>query len=105
MLDKDIESQKSIKLDESSLENFKYFLECYFNQSFDYSELKKLVNEFKNSEPNMYVKQLKKELQLISDSNDWNFIEEFVKKYGMRELDKGKLKSMIKTMNNIITDI
>ena len=80
---------------ESRTETFKYFLECYFNVSANYDELDKLINDFNSSENLIYRQNLKSELEQILNLGDWDQVQKFVKKYGMRKINEEKLKWMI----------
>lgn len=66
------------------LETFKYSLECYFIPSIHYSELEKVIREFKQGELPKYSAKLLEEAKYIMKLNDWGYIYRIVLKYGMR---------------------
>ncbi|PJI10021.1 hypothetical protein CUB90_20050 [Clostridium sp. CT7] len=90
-------------IDEKQLCTLKYFFECYFNVSTNYSELDKLIKEYKKIESEKYVKDLKEEIRLVLSINNIEFIRDFIKKYGMRNIkDDSKIKLILnRIMNNI----
>ncbi|HDR4570982.1 contact-dependent growth inhibition system immunity protein [Bacillus cytotoxicus] len=71
-------------INEEQLSNLRYFLECYFNVSADYSELDALIKEYKEIESDEYIKNLKEEINLVLSADNIEFIRSFIKKYGMR---------------------
>ncbi|GKU76498.1 contact-dependent growth inhibition system immunity protein [Paenibacillus sp. L3-i20] len=79
-------------------ELLKYFLECYFNVSANYDELEQLITEFRNSETAKNQSLLIAELETIQRLDNWEFIHEFVRKYGMRNMAFNKLKWFIDTL-------
>ncbi|WP_410985764.1 hypothetical protein [Bacillus cereus] len=81
--------------EELNFETFKYFLECYFSVSANYDELDKIIHDFNSFENTKYRKKLWAELKLILQLEDWEFVQGFVKKYGMRKMNKEKLKWLI----------
>lgn len=87
---------------EKELSMVKYFLECYFNPSFDFKDLKNLVIEFKETENIRYVEQLKKEIDLIIKLNDEELLNKFILKYAMRKLDRNKLAYLISIISSNI---
>lgn len=82
---------------ESDFETFKYFLESYFNVSANYDELEELINEF-NLEDIKYRKGLSAELEIILQLEDWDFVHEFVRKNGMRKMNKDKLEWLVRSI-------
>lgn len=80
---------------ELSLDKFKYFLLCYFNMSADYSDLEQLALEYKNNETEDNCQQLIEELHSIVMMENWEFIRQFVKEHGMRNLSDERIKKMI----------
>ncbi|MFD3259634.1 contact-dependent growth inhibition system immunity protein [Paenibacillus lentus] len=80
---------------ELSFETFRYFLECYFNVSTNYDELEKIIDDFNSSENLKYRQSLKAELELILQLGNWDIVQRFVKKYGMRKMNEEKLKWLI----------
>lgn len=91
-----------MKEKELNLGSFKYFLECYFNVSANYDELKKNVRDFKDNENIESYRKLKEELKYILELGDWGAIQEFIKKYGMRRMNEDKIKWLIKTILNTL---
>lgn len=49
-------------IEEEQLSKLKYFFECYFNVSADYSELDTLIKEYKEVENEGYIEDLKMKL-------------------------------------------
>ena len=84
--------------EELNLNTFKYFLECYFNVSADYDELEKIINDFNSFENIKYRKKLLAELEQILQQEDWDIVQGFVKKHGMRKMNEEKLKWLIKVI-------
>ncbi|WP_163580888.1 hypothetical protein [Gracilibacillus saliphilus] len=84
--------------EELNLETFKYFLECYFNVSANYNELNKIVNDFNLFENVKYRQKLLAELEIILELENWNIVQEVVKKYGMRKMDERKVKWLIQVI-------
>lgn len=74
-------------IEESRLNKLKYFFECYLNVSADYSDLDALVKEFREIENEEYIKELKEEIELLLPINDIEFIRNFIRKYGMRDIE------------------
>ncbi len=89
-------------IDEKQLSKLRYFLECYFNVSCDYSELDSIINECRESENEEYIRELKEEIRLILLANDMGFVRIFIKKYGMRTMTDDKSRWLI---NQIIDKI
>lgn len=83
-----------------NFETFKYFLECYFNVSANYEELENIIKDFNSSEIDKYRQKLQTELKLILELKDWDTVQNFVKKYGMRKMNEEKLKWFIKFILN-----
>lgn len=79
-------------------EMFRYFLECYFNVSADYDELEKLVQEFQMTEKGKYSKLLIDELGGIQKNNNWDLLQDFVRKHGMRNMNQNKLKWLVQSI-------
>ncbi|SDN60565.1 hypothetical protein SAMN05518871_106125 [Psychrobacillus sp. OK028] len=84
---------------ELKFETFKYFLECYFNVSANYDELGEIISDFNSFENIKYRKKLQAELELILQLEDWDIVQRFVKKYGMRKMNEEKLKSLIQAIS------
>lgn len=87
-------------LDVDKYERFKYFLECYFNQSADYAELDKLIHEFNTIENCDIKAQLKNEINKIMLEEDIEAAKEFIRKYGMRNMSPDKLKWFLTCLNS-----
>ncbi len=75
---------------ESKLEIFKYFLECYFNESANYEGLEELVNVF-NEEQIDYRIRLYKELTYILNEDHIDHVQEFIRNHGKRKMSKDKV--------------
>lgn len=81
-------------------ENFKYFIECYFNWSMDYADLDKLVLDYLDREIEDYVKGLRKEVNDLYNLNNPFLVKELVFMYGRRNLSVKKANDMIKLLYN-----
>ncbi|MED4780495.1 hypothetical protein [Brevibacillus choshinensis] len=57
---------------------FKHFLECYFNISTDFPDLKHLALDYKNRESEKSVNALVNELNTISAMKDLEAVKTFV---------------------------
>lgn len=75
-------------IDEKQLNKLRYFLEGYLNVSADYSELDTLIKEYKEIENKEYIKDLKEEINLVLSANNIEFVRDFIRKYGMRNIKK-----------------
>ncbi|MCC9022711.1 contact-dependent growth inhibition system immunity protein [Bacillus nakamurai] len=76
-------------------ENFKYFIECYFNWSMDFSDLDQLIDDYKKRENSTYIEGLTKELKEINEKRNWNEIRDFIYLHGNRVLNNDKTESMV----------
>lgn len=85
--------------EELKFETFKYFLECYFNVSANYDELGGIISDFNSFENIKYRKKLQAELELILQLEDWDIVQRFVKKYGIRKMNEEKLKWLIQAIS------
>jgi len=83
---------------ELTFETFKYFLECYFNMSADYSELEKVITEFNSDESIENRKKLRVELESITKLAEWEAVQKFILKNGMRNMDEDRTKWFIRVM-------
>jgi hypothetical protein len=79
-----------------------YFIECYFVQGYGYDELPRLIREYKNNEVSSQVEGLLRELILIKEKDDWDYVQQFVRKHGMRLLPHEKLKAMVDLLINVL---
>ncbi|MEW5568619.1 hypothetical protein ABGT17_08240 [Rossellomorea marisflavi] len=79
---------------ESKLEMFKYFLECYLNESANYEGLEELVNVF-NEEQIDYRIRLYKELTYILNADHIDYAQDFIWIYGKRKMSKDKVYWLI----------
>lgn len=83
-----------------------YFFECYFNISADYLELDELIDEYKQTESREFVDDLKGEITLLLSINDIKYIRDFIKKYGMRNIqDDKKIISILNHIKNGLDQI
>lgn len=89
-------------IEEEQLSKLKYFFECYFNVSADYSELDTLIKEYKEVENEGYIEDLKNEINLILSINNLEFIRNFIRKYGMRNIKDDKILWLL---NHIKSDL
>jgi hypothetical protein len=88
----------------NSLEVFEYFLSCYFNQSADLDDLSILGSEFRESENKHRVKGFLNELKLLKFTESWEVVQEFIAKYGMRNLSISEVQETIDTLIQILLD-
>ncbi|QPA30596.1 contact-dependent growth inhibition system immunity protein [Thermaerobacillus caldiproteolyticus] len=79
-------------------DTFRYFLECYFNQSANYEELETLVKEFNLTEESKYRQKLQQELEQILQLDNWDDIREFVRKHAMRKMNSDRLAWFTRTI-------
>lgn len=90
---------------DNKYENFKYFIECYFNWSMDYIDLKKLILDYIDREMKEYVEGLQKEINDLYNLNDSSLVKNLVFMFGRRNLSIEKANDMIKLlydeMNNM----
>ncbi|MGE7217510.1 contact-dependent growth inhibition system immunity protein [Priestia koreensis] len=83
---------------ELTFETFKYFLECYFNMSADYSELEKVIAEFNSFEDIKNRKKLRAELEEILKLAEWKAIQKNFFENGMRRMDEERTKWFIEVI-------
>ena len=76
------------------------FIECYFVQGYGYDELPRLIKEYKKNEPYPLSEGLLRELTHIKEADDWDYVQQFVRKHGMRLLNHEKLRSMVEILIN-----
>ncbi len=57
--------------------------------------MEKIIDDFNSSENLKYRQSLKAELELILQLGNWDIVQRFVKKYGMRKMNEEKLKWLI----------
>lgn len=79
-------------MNEMDFPKMKYFLECYFNPSAEYSQLESLVREFKLSETAENWTAFKNEIIVITQKNDFESIRNYVRKHGMRTMDDARIQ-------------
>lgn len=84
--------------------NLKYFIENYFNWSMDYTDLSKLIEEYKAREASLYVDGLVQEIKEISEHKNWEEIKDFVYLHGRRNLSNKKIEQMIELFIVKLTD-
>lgn len=83
--------------------DFRYFVECYFAQGYGYDELPRIIKLYKEKEIPSSSEDLLRELNLIKERDDWDYVQKFVRKHGMRKLSHEKLKAMVDLMINELT--
>ena len=78
----------------------KYFIECYFNWSMDYTDLEQLVSDYLEIENDNYISLLKEEIQKLQTlSNSSEIVKEMTYDYGSRVLS---LEKSIEMLNILI---
>lgn len=88
----------SMSNESTKYENLKYFFECYFNWSMDYTDLENLIEEFKVRELPVYVNGLTQEVNLINEQGNWSEVKEFVYLNGRRNLNLKRTQEMIELL-------
>jgi hypothetical protein len=81
----------------------KYFMECYFNQTFGYDELDKRINDFK-VEVHDVKKQLIEELNQIIQEKKYVSAARFMNKYGDKWFDVEKAEKFINYLHDRLLD-
>jgi hypothetical protein len=87
-----------------SLEVFEYFLSCYFNQSTDFNNLSILGSEFKESEDEHRIEKLVNELKLLKATENWEFVQKFIAKHGMRSLSISQAQETIDILVQVLLE-
>jgi hypothetical protein len=75
---------------------FKYFMECYFNQSVDYQDLYELVKEFKKSEISVRTGEFISELKKVMERGDYDSPMKVIDDHGERVMSKRRLEEFIR---------
>lgn len=86
------------------MNRIKYFFECYFNQSYYFDELDKLIDEHKKTESYKSNIQFIVELHQIIRSKRYTLASRIIKKYGFRTLNLSETEQLIKYIYNKLTD-
>ena len=73
-------------MSEKKYETFIYFMQCYFCQTYYWSELKNQVKEYRSRETASYCLKLKKELIMMRETHTWEVINRFISKNTDRRL-------------------
>ncbi len=79
---------------------FRSFVEGYFVPGYGYDELPRLIKEYKRNEISSTQDGLLRELTLIKEKDDWDYVQQFVRQHGLRLLSHEKLKSMVDLLIN-----
>jgi hypothetical protein len=82
---------------------FRYFLDCYFNISFDFADLEKLAMDFKTTESQESVNRFLNELYIIRETGDWGTVQKFVRDHGMRNLSVERLGIMVDLLISVLS--
>ena len=77
------------------MEMLKYFMECYFNQTFYFEDLDYLIQDFKKSELDKYYLELIRELYQIIQTKNYALASRVMKKYGDRILNLDETEKFI----------
>lgn len=83
-----------------SNENFRYFMECYFNWNMDYDDLELLISDYLTRENDKYIIGLKNEINLFYELEDPKAIKDLIYQYGRRSLDLKRTKDMIDLLHH-----
>ena len=74
----------------------KYFIECYFNWSMDYTDLERLASDYLKIENDNYISLLKEEIKKLHTlSNSSEIVKEMTYDYGSRVLSLEKSTEML----------
>ncbi|MFN2747257.1 hypothetical protein ACINLE_18920 [Bacillus sp. z60-18] len=87
---------------EFTLEKFKYFLECYFNPSMDFSDIRDLAEDYRKDESDNNIKMFLYELHEIKNNEQWNAANNFIREHGMRNLNQKQIKQMVDTLIKVL---
>ena len=79
---------------------FRYFIECYFVPANNYDELPTIIKRYMKDEVSSKSEGLLKELLLVKEVGDWDYTQQFVRKYGMRLLSHEKLEAMVDLLSS-----
>lgn len=82
----------------------KNFFECYFNQSFYFDDLNKIIQDLKNPKDDAYRLQLIKELHQIIQTRNYALASHLMKKYAGKILNLELTEKVLKFMYNKLTD-
>ncbi|MFJ5965269.1 hypothetical protein [Bacillus sp. NPDC093026] len=88
--------------EEFTLDKFKYFLECYFNLSMDYSDITTLAEEYRKDESDLNIKKFLYELHEIKNKDQWNAANIVIREHGMRNLNQEQIKQMVDSLINVL---
>lgn len=61
-------------------------MQCYFNQSFDFSDLDKRISDFKNETAGIQ-EEFVRELYEIINTKNYSIADQIIRKYGELEFD------------------
>jgi hypothetical protein len=89
-------------LNNQPLNSFKYFLVCYFNISTNYNDLSSLGLDFRKSESDHRKEELLRELEFLQSVGDWEFVQRFVREYGMRDLNIAQAQEMLDILIRVL---
>ncbi len=82
----------------------KYFMECYFCQTFDFNELDDLIMEFKRIENDLCKELFVQELGHFIDTENYVKAARIIKRYGDRIFDLEKTKEFINYLYDKLRD-
>ena len=86
------------------MKTLKNFFECYFNQSFYFDDLDKILQGIKKPEHDDYLLRLIRELHQIIQTKSYALASRIIDKYGNRTLNLDKTEQLIKYIYNKLTD-
>ena len=86
------------------MEILKNFFECYFNQSADYEDLEKIIQDLKKPEKDIYQLQLITELHQIIQTKSYKLASKIIDKYGDRTPNLSQTEQLIKYIYNKLID-
>ncbi|UKK97617.1 hypothetical protein [Brevibacillus brevis] len=85
-----------------TFEYFKHFLECYFNISADYSDLKDLLSFYKSTESEKTRIELLGEINTLIDADEWTYAHSLIKEHGMRNMKHENIIEMLLLMRDML---
>ena len=78
------------------MQMLKYFMECYFCQTFYFEDLDNLIQDFKKSEHEPYYLQFIRELHQIIQTKNYKLASQIMKKYGGKILNIEETERVIR---------
>jgi len=86
------------------MEKLKNFFQCYFNQSADFDDLDKIIEDLKKPGEQAYRFQLITELHQIIQTKSYAYAANIIDKYGDRTPNLSQTEQLLKYIYNKLTD-